>query len=75
LTRSLAAVCFTVGAVVAAARGAPPADDKVVYTRAEALSLTTGEVRLRTAYTVPLELPWPECDGESFSCDRDEVYG
>src|SRR6185295_10857438 len=46
-----------------------------IFTRAELLRATTGEVELRRAYTRRLELPLPECAEGRFACDADAIYG
>ena len=51
------------------------ADDAVVYTRADVAVAVTGEASFRRAYTQRVELLWPDCPGEPFTCKKDVVYG
>ena len=65
---SIVATLLAYGAVHAA-------DDRVLYTRADVAVAVTGEASLRRAYTKRIELPWPECTGDAFTCVEDVLYG
>jgi hypothetical protein len=54
---------------------ASDAEEEILYTRADVLEATTGEVEFRRAYTQRLALPQDECEGGEFTCVEDCIYG
>ena len=50
-------------------------EEEIIYTRADVVAATTGEVEFRRAYTKRLALPQTECEGGVFTCVADRIYG
>jgi hypothetical protein len=62
-----------VAATVTLALAADPTE-RLVYTRADVLTMVTGEALLRRAYTRQIELPSLTCAGGPFTCVADRSY-
>ncbi len=65
---------LSVAAFGATAIAAEPVE-RLIYTRADVVSATTGEVRLRRAYARQLELPSSDCKSGAFTCNARQYYG
>jgi hypothetical protein len=60
-------------ALIAPELAADPAE-RLLYTRADVLTVVAGEVALRRAYTRQLELPSETCEAGAFTCVVDRTY-
>jgi len=68
-----AALAMCVAASFAAAPAADPGE-RLLYARADVLTMVTGETSLRRAYTRQIELPSETCEGGAFTCVGDRAY-
>ena len=50
-------------------------EEEIIFTRADVLAATTGEVEFRRAYVKRVPLPQTECEGGLFACEEDLIYG
>jgi len=68
-----AALAMCVADSFAAAPAADPGE-RLLYARADVLTMVTGETSLRRAYTRQIELPSETCEGGAFTCVGDRAY-
>ena len=69
----VATINVGVAASLAAALAVGPAE-RSLYSRADILTMVTGEASLRRAYTRQIELPSETCEGGPLTCSVDHTY-